>query len=788
MSFATPIHEKGTTTGTAILTNLVRFLTAAFQKDPAGRTLAGKLGLHDLAALEAFDLGYSNGSLARAIPSKGGARDQLAGLGILAADGREAIMDCLVIPIRDARGGAVGVVAVAPDGRETRCPASASMLGVNLAALSQSSVVFTDSALKAFLLVQAGVAGVAPIGAALSAEDRALIEAHRPEKAYLLGDNLELLRLLQKLEVPCYKLTLALPTTPDAVAAALKAAEPFAARIAPDATVRVSEDRVVFERGERRYELRELAPSERDRLRVNLRVEAGGALHVDTLDLYAGRSRAAFARAIGPVLGVSESAVEADMGLIIRKMEAIRAQRRQEAEPARGHAMTPDEEAEALEFLKSPDLMDRVLRDLDDIGYVGEDANKRLGYLIALSRKLDTPLCGVILSRAGAGKSRLMEVLADLVPPEELIAFTRITPQALYYADNRSLKHKLLISGEDEGLIGSDYAIRELISSKKIKLAAPLKDQATGKLKTVEYEVEGPISLLFSTTKPAIHFENSTRCFLLSLDESDEQTARVHEVQRRMRTMAKVEKGARGEELRRLHRNAQRLLKPVLIVNPFAPDLTFPTQPLEMRREHEKYLSLIDAFTLLRQFQRKRGKCVHGGQEVEYVEVAVEDIEDANALMTEILGTKAEDLSRPSRDLLAFIKKMAEAKARQLDIEPEDLRFNRRDIREYTGWSDNQIKAHIGQLEDLEYLIVGKGDRGRMYRYELALEGSGRDKKRLPGLTDTAALRSKVGKLGMVGDGWAGEKSGGSVEKPTESWKVGRNPKKAHRVVQTSAR
>ena len=787
MSFTTPANNKGLAPVESVLPNLTRFLTAAFQKDPAGRALADKLGLRDLAALEAFDLGYSNGTLARAIPSKGGARDLLVSLGVLTPDGKEAILGCLVASVRDARGNAAGLVALATDGRETRCPASLSLLGINLAALSQSCVVFTDSALKAFLLVQAGVEGAAPIGAALSAEDRALIEAHRPEKAYLLGDNPELLRHLQKLEVPCYRLTLAFPTTPDAVAAALKTAEPCESRIAPDATVRVSEDRVVFERGDRRYELRELAPSERDRLRVNLRVEAEGGLHVDTLDLYAGRSRAAFARAVGPVLGVSESAVEADLGLMIRKMEAIRAQRRRDDEPEKGHAMTPDEEAEALEFLKAPDLMGRILRDLDDIGYVGEDANKRLGYLIALSRKLDTPLCGVILSRAGAGKSRLMEVLADLVPPEELIAFTRLTPQALYYADNRSLKHKLLVSGEDEGLVGSDYAIRELISSKKIKLAAPLKDQATGKLKTVEYEVEGPISLLFSTTKPAIHFENATRCFLLSLDESDEQTARVHEVQRQMRTMAKVEKGARADELRKLHRNAQRLLKPLLVVNPFALDLTFPTQPLEMRREHEKYLSLIDAFALLRQYQRQRGKCVHGGREVEFVEVAVDDIEDANALMTEILGSKAEDLSRPSQDLLALIKKMAEAKARQLEVETADYRFNRREIREYTGWSDNQIKAHIGQLEDLQYLLVGKGERGRMYRYELALDGSCRDKKRLPGLTDTASLRSKVGKLGLVGDGLSAPAAPSSVEKPAESWKVGRNSGKAHRAVQTSA-
>ncbi len=115
------------------------------------------------------------------------------------------------------------------------------------------------------------------------------------------------------------------------------------------------------------------------------------------------------------------------------------------------------------------------------MGYVGEEVSKKIGYLITVSRKLKSPLCGVVISRAGAGKSRLLEVLAELVPPEDVVSYTRITPQALYYAENRSLRHKLMISGEDEGLLGSDYALRELISAKRISLAAPIKDSRQAK-------------------------------------------------------------------------------------------------------------------------------------------------------------------------------------------------------------------------------------------------------------------------------------------------------------------
>ena len=208
---------------------------------------------------------------------------------------------------------------------------------------------------------------------------------------------------------------------------------------------------------------------------------------------------------------------------------------------------------------------------LTSLGYIGEELNKKVGYLVAISRKLGSPLSGAIFSRAGAGKSSLMDVIADMTPPEDLVRFTRITPQALYYAGRQGLRHKLMVCAEAEGMDGSDYVVRELISSKRLRLVAPINDAETGTFRATEYEVEGPIALMFTTTRPAIHFENATRCFPMSLDESAEQTRAIHESQRRARSGDGLEVRADREELRRLHRNVQRLIKPLLVVNPFAP-------------------------------------------------------------------------------------------------------------------------------------------------------------------------------------------------------------------------
>ena len=69
-------------------------------------------------------------------------------------------------------------------------------------------------------------------------------------------------------------------------------------------------------------------------------------------------------------------------------------------------------------------------------------------------------------------------------------------------------------------------------------------------------------------------------------------------------------------------------------------------------------------------------------------------------------------------------------------------RFSRRDVREYCGWSDFQVKMHMHKLEELEYVLVHRGGRGQSFVYELLYDGGGRDGKPfLMGLIELAALK-----------------------------------------------
>jgi DNA primase len=144
-----------------------------------------------------------------------------------------------------------------------------------------------------------------------------------------------------------------------------------------------------------------------------------------------------------------------------------------------------------LRFLSSPQLIDELEVDYTELGYVREQKNKILLYLVMTSRLMDNPLHSIVISRSGAGKSILVEITEQLCPPEDLHSVSDLTSQALYYFGQDDLKHKFTVVGEKEGTEGSDYPLRELISKKSITKAIPMKDPTSGQIKTVSITVNG---------------------------------------------------------------------------------------------------------------------------------------------------------------------------------------------------------------------------------------------------------------------------------------------------------
>jgi DNA primase catalytic core len=530
--------------------------------------------------------------------------------------------------------------------------------------------------------------------------------------------------------------------------------EPGPAAPAPtiDVPVEMRGEDIFLQQGERRYRIRGLHKNlSYELMKVNVLLSGKttrgeSAFHVDTLDLYSARQRSGFTKQAAEELGIKEEVLRRDLGRVLMKLEEMQdAQIKQSLAPKdETVAMTDHDRAEALALLRDPRLLERIVEDFARCGVVGEETNKLVGYLGVVSRHLEAPLAVIVQSSSAAGKSSLMEAVLAFLPEEQRVQYSAMTGQSLFYMGEQDLKHKVLAIVEEEGAHTAAYALKLLQSEGVLTIASTGKDPATGRLLTHQYRVEGPVMIFLTTTAIDLDEEMLNRCLVLSVNEDRAQTQAIHRVQREAQTVEGLLRRRDRDAVLAVHRNAQRLLKPVPVVNPYARELTFHDSQTRTRRDHMKYLTLIRSVALLHQYQRPPKTVQHNGRAVEYIEVTVNDIAVANRLAHEILGRSLDELPPQTRRLLLTVDEMVTAECKRQKMERSDYRFSRRDVREATGWGDTQLKIHLHRLEELEYLLVHRGGRGQSIVYELMFtRPADGGKPVLGGLIDVEKLGNK---------------------------------------------
>ena len=498
-------------------------------------------------------------------------------------------------------------------------------------------------------------------------------------------------------------------------------------------SVEIKDHEIIITFADRRWRIRGLARNlSHEQLRINLLVAKGDRFHVDNLDLYSARLRTVFLKQAASELQVKQDILSGDLGRVLLKLEEIQNRRIEEAlEPEDTTVKISDDDRKAaLELLKDPRLLERVSSDLEACGLVGEHTNKLVAYLAAVSRKLAKPLAIIVQSSSAAGKSALMEAVLAFMPAEEKVQYSAMTGQSLFYMGETDLKHKILAIAEEEGAQRAGYALKLLQSEGRLSIASTGKDPASGRLVTHEYHVEGPAAIVLTTTTIDLDEELQNRCIVLTVDESREQTRAIHALQREARTLEGLERRLARQDALTLHQNAQRLLKPLYVVNPFARRLTFLDDTARTRRDHEKYLGIIDALALVHQHQRAVKSGVVCGRRVDYVEATLDDIRLANRLASEVLGRTLDELPPQSRRFLGLVYSLVAARCEAEKIDAADVRFSRRDLLEYTRWTYPQVRKHLDRLVEHEYILIHRGSRGQSFVYELLWQGEGEDGER----------------------------------------------------------
>ncbi len=814
-----------------VLDQVAAYYHATLKESPEALAYLEKRGLQSSEMVERFRLGFANRTLGLRLPEKSRAsgaevRGRLQQLGIIRESGHEHLNGSLVIPILDEAGhvqgmygrkigerlregtpshlylpgphrGVFNVEAFKASPELILCEALIDALtfwcaGFRNVTSAYGVEGFTDElflAMKAHgtrrVLIaydrdDAGDAAAAKLAPRLVAAGIEVVRVNFPKGMDVNEYALKVKPAAKSLAVVVDRAQRMGGPEPKAAAKEDMTSLPLAAKQTPEASppVEVGDDEVTLTLGDRRYRVRGISKNTTlDVLRVNLLVAAGEAFHVDSLDLYAAKQRAAFIAAAALELSVGTEVIKADLGRILRKLEElVDAHHKALLEPRAAVAeMTEEEKARALELLRAPDLLDRILEDFERCGVVGEVTNKLTGYLAAVSRKLEDPLAVIIQSSSAAGKSSLMEAVLAFVPDEDKTKYSAMTGQSLFYMGEMDLKQKILAIVEEEGAERASYALKLLQSEHELTIASTGKDPETGKHITHEYRVEGPVMIFLTTTAIEIDEELLNRCLVLTVDEDREQTRAIHQLQRRRQTLEGMLLRHSRDQVLAVHNNAQRLLRQLLVANPYAEKLTFLDDKTRTRRDHMKYLTLIRAIALLHQYQRPVKTVMHDDKVLEYIEATLDDVAIANRLAHEVLGRSLDELPPQTRKLLLLLDEMVTAVAKDQAMERRDVRFTRREVREATGWGNTQLKVHLARLEELELVAVHHEHHAQRFEYELRYQGQGKHGGPfLAGLIDVEALAARdhdIDRSHRTGDrsgggrggvgGWSGGGRGG---------------------------
>ena len=708
-------------------------------------------------------------------------RSRLADLGIMRPSGHEAFRGCVTIPVVDPVGTVTGIFGIRTDPRLPGVRGAVWATGLPggiFAAADQlpesdpvpgDPTVVVSTVLDALALLGAGCRAViapgrekgftggdleslagrpgelcvmgrdtgplaealaelgASVAVAATGVDLAMVLGSGAVPADALASLLEDRQVVSRLSAP--------PMVGDQEGSAgtpahcpptLPSAFPTASpTVPPSVTVTEGRNEVFVQSATRSWRIRGAGArgnTEGDLLRVALSVTdlATGRFHLDTLDLYVARLRGHFLDAAATELRSDREALALELAEVIHAAEQCRDVAGASVS-APAPTMSDAERDEAMDWLTSPDLMERLSGDLRALGVVGEETNLVVCYLAVISRLCERPFGVVVQSSSAAGKSTLTDAVCSLVPGEDLVTLSAITAQALYYLGGGDLARKVLAIAEEQGAARASYALKLLVSEGRLSIASTGKDRSTGRLSTSSYEISGPVALVMTTTATDIDPEMENRLVVLGVNEDPTQTRAIVEAQRRAATVDGLVARAARDGIRRLHADAQRLLDPFPVV---IPELAahFPTSATRHRRDHAKLLSIISAVTLLHQHQRDQRTVAVAGETITYLEATEADVAMGLDIAARVLSRGPDNLAPQTARMLRAVDDHTSSVARDVGCRASEVEVTRRELRELLGWSDIQVRRATDRLVALEYLVVAGGGRGRCRTYHYVAE------------------------------------------------------------------
>lgn len=448
-----------------------------------------------------------------------------------------------------------------------------------------------------------------------------------------------------------------------------------------------------------------------DSMRVSLTIRNhnNNLRHRSKPDLFEDKQVEKIAREAGEKLGLRADLIEIDLNELTDKLEVYR---ENELDPESREEEKPivkiQDYAKCKTFLSKPELINRFNDLIGKAGVVGEVNNRVFLFCIASSFKMPDTLHALIQGSTGSGKTHLLTKVSSFIPHEDRKHFTRVTEGSFYNYGHYDLQNKLICLEDLDGMKEEAYlAFRELQSRGMISSSTTGQDDK-GNIRAYEKVVYGPIASLSCTTRGEIYEDNMSRCFVLAVDETREQTERIITYQNQKAT-GKID-GEKEQQITGFVQDCIRMLKPLEVINPYADKVQLPREAHKIRRLNDLYQSFVKQVTLINQYKRStdnRNRLIS----------QKEDLQTAADIMFESILLKVDELDGSLRLFYENLKDYVEATGKN---HHETYSFSQREIRQALNISKTQLHRYIRALMSLEYLQLSGGHINKGFKYKIS--------------------------------------------------------------------
>ncbi len=433
------------------------------------------------------------------------------------------------------------------------------------------------------------------------------------------------------------------------------------------------------------------------------------------IDLYERESVKVFADQLAEAFNQFAETVEAELLALTEALEKYRERQYEQAKAilknTRHAGLISNEQKQiCLDFLKQPDLIQRIDQMIDTAGVVGEERTRKLLFIIASTYKMSDPLHALVQGSSGSGKSHLINTIGSCLPPEDVMSMTRVTSKSFYHYNKDELVDKLMLIQDFDGLDEeAQYAFRELQSAGNISSSTTYKDRSGNIISTVKV-VRSHFASLLATTKAEIYYDNMSRSLIIGVDESDEQTQKIIDHQnKRLAGLIDIREERKAKEFLQ---NCMRCIKPLEVVNRYADKITLPLKAKMLRRLNNHYQGFVKQVTILHQHQRQKDEQGRLIAEPEDLKLACDILFDAIML-------KVDDLDSSLRQFFDRMKDYAKQLAKENNKTHTETVFTQREIRLALNASKSMCFRFMEDLELLEYVQKTGGYANRGFKYKI---------------------------------------------------------------------